>query len=94
MRKRGTPAKYHELILDSGYKDGAACPELIRTLFKDENINGRASSIAMILTTMQLGGYTRDSICHPNSWASQIFNKHHRFLAGLETKDNPIDFCW
>ena len=85
-RKRGTPAKYHEFIQDSGYKDGAACPEFIKPLFKDEIINGRASSIAMILTTMQLGGYTRENICHPSSWATQIFCKHHRVLAGLETE--------
>ena len=60
MRERGTPAKYHELIQDSGYKDNAACPEFIKPLFRDEIINGRASSFAMILTAMQLGGYTRE----------------------------------
>ena len=91
-RERGTPAKYHELIQDSRYKDNAACLEFIKPLFRDEIINGRASSIAMILTAMQLGGYTRENICHPNSWATQIFCKHHRVLAGLETERNHADF--
>ena len=45
----------------------------------------------MILTAMQVGAYTRELICHPHSWASQIFGKHHRVLAGLETADNHID---
>ena len=66
-RLRGTPARYHELIIDSGYKDGAAVPDYIKPLFRDEIINGRLSSIAMILTAMQLGGYTEELICHPNS---------------------------
>ena len=61
-QKRGTPAKYHELILDAGFKDKAACPEYIKPVYKDEIINGRASSIAMRLTTMQLGGYTREDL--------------------------------
>ena len=91
-RQRGTPAQYHELIQDSGYKDGAACPVFINTLFKDEIINGRVSSIAMIPTAMQLGGYTRENISHPNSWATQIFNTHNRVLAGLATEGNHTDF--
>ena len=91
-RKHGIPAKYHEVIKDSGYDNGAACPEFIKRLFRDEIINGRVSSIAMILTVMQVGGYTRENICHPNLWVTQIFIKHHRVLAGLETKDNHADF--
>ena len=91
-RLQGVPARYHELIQDSGYKDHAACPPFIKPLFRDEIINGRASSIAMILTAMQLGGYTRENICHPNSWATQLFCKHHRVLAGLETRLNHAYF--
>ena len=34
----------------------------------------------------------RENICHPNSCATQIFCKHHRVLAGLETEDHRIDF--
>ena len=34
-RLRGTPARYHELIMDSGYKDGAAVPDYIKPLFQD-----------------------------------------------------------
>ena len=66
-RLRGTPARYHELIQDSGYKDGAAVLDCMKPLFRDEIINGRVFSIAMILTAMQLGGYTREHMCYPNS---------------------------
>ena len=36
--------------------------------------------------------YTRDIFCHPNSWATQLFCKHHRVLAGLETRLNHVNF--
>ena len=92
-RQRGsTPAKYHELILDAGFKDGAKCPEFIKSLNKDEIRNGRVSSISMILTIVQLGGCTIASILHPNSWANQIWARHHRRLAQLEDEDNPTEF--
>ena len=61
-------------------------------MYKDEIINGRVSSIAMVLTPMQIGGYTRDNICHPNSWVSQFFNRHHRRLGELEDEANRTDF--
>ena len=29
---------------------------------------------------------------HPNSWATQIWARHHRRLGQLEDEDNPTDF--
>ena len=48
--------------------------------------------MAMVLTVAQIGGHSDENICHSNSWSSQMFVKHTRFLAGLDDKDNPMDF--
>ena len=91
-RFNGTPATYHTLVPDAGVRDGARAPDFIKPLFKDDIINGRVSSITMILTIMQLGGYTGENICHPNSWATQILARHVRRLGQLEDEENPTDF--
>ena len=54
-------------------------------------INGRTASMAPIMTAMQSGGYTRENICHQNSFATPTFCKHQRILAGLETRQNHAD---
>lgn len=89
---KGTPLKSHNLIQDAGFKDNAAVPAFNKPLFRDEIFNGRVSSVAMILTIIQVGGYTGEHICHPNLWPTQIFSGHVRRLAQLEDEDNPIVF--
>ena len=89
---KGTPAKSHNLIQDAGFKDNAAVPAFIKPLFWDEMFNGRVPSFAMILTIIQVGGYTGEHICHPNSWRTQMFSRHVRRLAELE--DEQILLIW
>ena len=88
---RGTPAKYHNLMQDAGFRDNAAVPAFIKPLFKDEIFNGRVTSFAMILIIFQVGGYTGEHISYPNSWPTQTFSRHVRRLVELEDENDPND---